>query len=533
MIEAVWIGFAFLLGLLIKQVGLPPLIGYLAAGFAIFQFSGELGMPANSSEILNHIAHLGVLLLLFTVGLKLNPKKVMKSEVIGTGVLHMAFSVAIFTPVIYFVTGVELMTAVMLSTALSFSSTVLVAKVLESKQELRAFHGRVAIGILIVQDLLALAVMSIASGKVPSVWALGIFALPLLRPLLFKLMDASGHDELLILFGLVFALIVGGAGFEAVGLSSELGALVFGALLASHPRAPELSNKLWAIKEFFLVGFFLTIGMNGLPDANAWIFAVVVVALLPLQGVVFFMLLTGFKLKARSAFLTSASLTNFSEFGLIVAAVLMPEWIVPLALSVALSFLVSAPLNRFAHPLFDRLEGRLGKWERQCRHPDEEPISLGDAEVLIMGMGRLGQAAYEALGSKSRVIGLDSDQDVVKRLSDAGKNVLYADAEHGNFWGTLDLTGLKSCVLSMSCPEASEIAARKLREFGYQGYLVAHSAHQDDADRIERAGADKAYLTITEAGEGLAYHVLEDGLKRSFMPEEVDGRLDSERPLPV
>lgn len=509
MIEAVWIGFAFLLGLAVKQVGLPPLIGYLLAGFAIFQFSGDMGMPGNSGEILNHVAHFGVLLLLFTVGLKLSPKKVMKTEVVGTGVLHMVLSVAIFTPVIYFVTGVDIKTAIMLSTALSFSSTVLAAKVLEGKKELKAIHGRVAIGILIVQDLLAIAVLNVASGETPSVWALGLIALPLLRPVLFRLMDASGHDELLILFGLGLALIAGGQGFEAVGLSSELGALVFGALLAGHPRATELSDKLWSIKEFFLVGFFLTIGMNGLPDANAWIFAAVVVSLLPLQGLVFFMLLTRFRLKARSAFLTSASLTNFSEFGLIVAAVLMPEWIVPLALALAISFVVSAPLNRFAHPIYDRLESRLGRWEREGRKSDEDVISLGDADILVMGMGRLGQSVYSALGPDAKTVGLDSDQDLVIRLLSEGKNVRHADAEHGNFWSSLDLSGIKSCVLCMNCPEATEFAVRKLRKYGYTGYLVAHSLHQDDAERVERAGATKAYLTVAEAGEGLAHRINE------------------------
>src|SRR5690554_4935141 len=92
-------------------------------------------------------------------------------------------------------------TAVMLSIALSFSSTVLAAKVLDGKRELRAFHGRVAIGILVVQDLIALCVMSIASGQTPSMWALIVFGIPLLRPLIYRLVDYSGHEELLVLLG--------------------------------------------------------------------------------------------------------------------------------------------------------------------------------------------------------------------------------------------------------------------------------------------------------------------------------------------
>ena len=187
----------------------------------------------------------------------------------------------------------------MLAIALSFSSTVLAAKVLESKRELRAFHGRVAIGILVVQDLIALFVMSIASGQTPSMWALVVFGIPLLRPLIYRLVDYSGHEELLVLLGLLLALVVGGYGFEQVGLSSELGALAFGALLANHPRSSELSKALWSIKEIFLVGFFLQIGIGGLPDQNAVIFALVLAVALPLKGVLFFGLMVLFKLRAQ------------------------------------------------------------------------------------------------------------------------------------------------------------------------------------------------------------------------------------------
>jgi predicted Kef-type K+ transport protein len=510
MTEVIWICFAYIMGLLATRIGLPSLIGYLGAGFAIFVFGGSLGLPETSGDSINHLAHIGVLLLLFTVGLKLNVKKVMKSEVIGTGILHCAISAIIFGPVIYYVTGVDWSMAFFLAMALSFSSTVLAAKSLESKNELKAFHGRVAIGILIIQDLIAMSFMSFSSGVVPSVWAFGVLALPLLTPFFFKILDWSGHDEMLVLGGLFLALVVGGAGFHSVGLSGELGALVVGALIASHDKASELSEKLWSLKEVFLIGFFLSIGMNGLPDTNSWIFALTVVALLPLQGVVFFFLLVGFKLKARSAFLTTTSLLNFSEFGLIVAAVVMPEWTIPLALAVSLSFVLSAPLNRFSHPIFDRLEKYLVRFERKGFHPDEEPISLGDAQILIMGLGRVGRPAYKAITrTDKKVIGLDSDQDKVARLIDAGYNARYADAEHGNFWSTLDLSGLESCILCMNCPEASKIAARKLRQYGYKGYIVSHTMHKDEKKAIKDAGANEVYLTMNEAGESLAGHVVE------------------------
>jgi len=395
--EAIWISFAFGLGLLVKAIGLPPLVGYLAAGFVLSGLSAATDITIEATDVLEHIAHLGVLLLLFTVGLKLKVRSIISPEVIGGSLLHFGITCLVFTPGLYLLMDLEWQTAFLLAIALSFSSTVLAAKVLEGKRELRAFHGRVAIGILIMQDLIALLVMSLAAGQTPSQWALIVFGLPLLRPVLFKLMDASGHDELLVLLGLLLALVVGGLGFESVGLSSELGALVFGAMLASHPRSQELSKSLWSVKEVFLVGFFLQIGIGGLPDGQALIFAVVAALVLPLKGVLFFFLLLLFRLRARSGFLSALALTNYSEFGLIVASVALPEWLVPLAITVALSFVISAPLNRFAHVLYEHWSGTLARFESQKRHPDEQPISLGDTRVLVMGMGRTGTAAYDWL----------------------------------------------------------------------------------------------------------------------------------------
>ncbi len=509
MIEAVWIVFAFSLGIAVRLIGLPPLIGYLAAGFSIAASAKYLGLSVDGSGALQHIAHLGVLLLLFTVGLKLKVKSLARPEVLGGGLLHFIISSAVLTPGLVFFLEVSWYTAGLLAIALSFSSTVLAAKVLEGKRELRAFHGRVAIGILIVQDLIALFVMSIASGKTPSMWALVVFGIPLLRPLVYRLVDYSGHEELLVLLGLLLALVAGGYGFEQIGLSSELGALAFGALLANHPRSSELSKALWSIKEVFLVGFFLQIGIGGLPDQQAIIFAVVMALVLPLKGALFFGLMVLFKLRARSAFLTSLSLTNYSEFGLIVASIAIPEWIIPLALTVALSFLVSAPLNRFAHTLYDKLHHYLIRCEREGYHPDEQPLYIDD-EIIIVGMGRTGRAAYHALRDQGHsVIGIDSDLIKVEQQTVDGINTIFADAEDSVFWKRLRAPKLKYVVLAASDLEAKTLAAQKLRESGFKGFIISHCLYPEDAESIRAAGADFIHNTFSETGLKLAEHVLE------------------------
>ena len=289
--------------------------------------------------------------------------------------------------------------------------------------------------------------------------------------------------------------------------SSELGALVFGALLSSHKRAGELAKTLWSLKEFFLVGFFLNIGLGGLPDQQAWLFAALMTLLLPIKGVMFFGLLILFKLRARSAFLSGLTLTNYSEFALIVASVAMPQFLIPLALTVALSFVVSAPLNRYAHPLYERFASRLIPFERNIHHPDEQPVSLGDAEVLIMGMGRTGSAAFEYLRHKTHLAALDSDPARVALHQQLGNNVFFADAEDQVFWQGLDLGCIKAVILCLNDVEAKLIATRKLRQAGFNGLIVSHSMQQDEAEQIMAAGADHTYLTMSEAGLGLAERV--------------------------
>ena len=493
-------------------MGLPPLVGFLIAGFFINAIGPHFGLPATTGPILYYLADLGVLLLLFTVGLKLKLKQIGEPHVVGGACLHFALSIALFTPIVWLLFTDDWTVALLVGIALAFSSTVLAAKMLEAKREMGNFHGRAAIGILIVQDILALVVLAVFSDKAPGPLALLIFATPLLRPVLHRLLDWAGHDEVLVLAGMVLAFVIGGYGFELIGLKGEIGALVMGLLLSNHPRAGELSRSLWSLKEVFLVGFFLSIGMSGLPDWNSIAFALVCGILLPIKGALFFFLLVAFRLRSRSAFLSALSLTAYSEFGLIVAAGIpaAQDFLVPLAIALSVSFVIAAPLNRSAHPLYERLEARLRKYERQTGHPDEKPAELGDADILIFGMGRTGSAAYESLIERGRhPVGLDADTYKVAAHVKAGRNVVFADAEDSNFWGGVDLKKIDAAVLAMDDLEAKLIATDKLRANGFEGPIISHALHEDHVEKIKAAGADHTYLTMREAGRRLADHVIQ------------------------
>ncbi len=519
MLEGFAIGLAFVCGLLVRSVGLPPLVGFLLAGFGLNYIGSEFGvLPEFTGDVLHYVAHWGVLLLLFSVGLKLRIGQITQSHVLSGGLIHFVISVAIFSAGLVVFSSLGWSKALLLGCALAFSSTVLAAKILEGKRELASFHGRTAIGILIIQDLLALLLLSTWGGQTPSIYALAVLLLPLLRPVFYWLLDASGHDELLVLMGMLLALVVGGLGFSSVGLSSELGALAMGMMLANHPRSGEVSESLWGLKELFLVGFFLQIGMSGLPSGGDWLFASIFVLVLPLKGLLFYAILTLFHLRARNAFLGALSLTAYSEFGLIVAAgvPMLDEFLVPLALTVALSFVVAAPLNRSAHTLFERFEGVLCRWQTPKTHPDEISPDLSQAKVIVFGMGRTGQAAYDMLaGGVSEIAGIDSDPYQVERHQSEGRHVVLADAEDADFWSSVRLDALEAAILAVDHIDAKLIATRKLRQRGFQGPIITHAMYAEQAEMVREAGADRTYLTLQEAGSSLAGHAIECLQRRS------------------
>ena len=503
-----WIGLAYLLGLVVRAFGLPPLVGYLGVGFVMS------GVGLTPGALLHELAHLGVLLLLFTVGLKVRVRSLLRREVWVSGMIHFAVVAALFT-IGLALWGLSWRPAAFLAAGLAFSSTVLAAKVLEEKRELGAFHGRVAMGVLIFQDLVAVTLMVVAGATSVSPWALALVALAFARPVLNRFLAASGHDELLLLFGVVLALA--GAGlFEAAGLSSELGALALGALLAGHARSSELSDMLWSVKEVLLVAFFVEVGLAGLPSLGALLGSGLLLLLAPLKAGLFFALFIRSNLRARNAFLAALALASYSEFALIGARVgvdagLIPSpWLTSLALTVALSFVLAAPLNRFAHGIYDRFEVGLMNFETGRRHPDQQPISLGSARYLIVGMGRTGGAAYARLRDEHEpVVGLDSDPAKLERFRTAGYRVLYGDAEDPELWADLRLEAIELILLTMPDLEAKLRTLAHLRKRRYAGVIAATSLFPEEHERLGEAGVSFVFNPFTEAGARLAVLGLE------------------------
>ncbi|MCF3097138.1 potassium transporter Kef [Aeromonas australiensis] len=517
--EPLFIAVAFACGMLVNLVGLPPLIGFLAAGFVL----NILGY--GSSLVMTTLADLGVTLMLFTIGLKLNIKTLLRRDVWGTASLHILISSGLFWVLLLACKGLGMSLmmeldwphALMLGFALSFSSTVFAVKVLEERSDMNALYAKLAIGVLIMQDIFAVGFLTVSTGKLPSIWALWVLALPFLRPLLFKLLERAGHGELQMLMGITLALVVGAAGFEAVGLKPDLGALIIGMLLAPHPAAAGMAKSLFNLKDLFLICFFLSIGLNGMPTEQTMWMALVLMLALPLKSALYYLVYSAARLRVRTALLSTLVLANYSEFGLIVAAIaakagwLSNEWLIALSLALAGSFMLSAPLNSYSEWIYQQLGPWLRRLQADTLHVEDRPIELGDSEVIVLGMGRIGQGAYQELEHKygQVILGVENDAEKVVQLRQQGVNVLEGDATDTDFWDKVILSHqVQLIILAMPHHSGNLYAIDMLRQRGFNGKIAAIVRFIDDIPSLQEHGVDAVFNLYDEAGSGFARHVI-------------------------
>ncbi|MEO1082131.1 MAG: cation:proton antiporter family protein [Pseudomonadota bacterium] len=513
--ELSWIGVALIFGLAAKKVGQAPLVGFLVAGFAL------AALDIDPGDTLTELANVGVLMLLFAIGLKLDIPSLLRPHIFAASLLHTAAMLLLSMALLYVPVALEigpfaalsLPALAVLGLFTAFSSTLFVIKVLEERENMNALYGRVIIGFLVMQDLVAVGLLAFSKGVIPSPWALALFALVPLRHQLGRVLDWCGHRELLVLAGLTLTL--GGAAlFDLVGLKADLGALVAGALVSKAPKAKELSSVLLGLKDLLLVGFFLTIGLGGLPGLDGAAVAVGLLLLLPIKALLFLILLMAFGLRGRSALLASLGLTPYSEFGLIIAAMavskgyLDPSWVVTLAVAMGLSFLPLSAINTRALDLYRDLRATLTKRERRNLIPPEQPVPVSDATALVFGMGRVGRNAYDKLREQlgDTVIGFDVDDDVVEAQTAEGRRVFEESATDADFWERLavDRKQVELVILAMHSFEENLVATQQLRLEGFTGHVAATAHFEDELKALQQAGVDFVFNVNRDVGPALA-----------------------------
>ena len=264
----------------------------------------------------------------------------------------------------------------------------------------------------------------------------------------------------------------------------------------------------------------MSIGLGGLPTLTELFAASLLVLALPFKVVLFFLLMSRFKLRARTSLLGSFSLASYSEFGLIVAGIgvsngwLGNEWLIVIAIALSATFILASPLNAAADNISARFAQRLKAYETEKRHPDDQAIDPGNAEIAIFGMGRVGSGAYDVMHDKfgDIVIGIDKDPLVVAKHHEAGRKVILGDPADRDFWVRASESRddqVKLVLLTMPNHTANMAAAKPIVEMYEDIFIAATAQFDDEITELKEVGVQAVHNFYAGAGAGLAENVFE------------------------
>ena len=510
-----------LAGLVAVRLHQPLVVAFVAVGVVVGPSFLGVVQPGSELEL---FAELGVALLLFVVGLKLDLHVVrdLGPVALVVGAVQVAV-VAVAGAGLALAVGLGVEAALYVGIGLALSSTVIVVKLLSDRHELDDLHGRLAVGILIVQDLFAVVAMiavanagdeesgSLATALASAVLggaALLVVLAALMRWVLTPLLHALARNaDLLLLFAIAWAVGVAAAS-EAVGMGPEVGAFLAGFSLASTPYREAIGSRLVTVRDFLLLFFFIDLGSRLEPGEAVDQLAVALLLsafVLVVKPLVIVAVLGALRYRSRVALETGLSLAQISEFSLILAALGLSyghidEETTTLMIVVALvTMTASSYLLLNSEAIARRVAPALQLLEREppVHAPPEHEAP---PDVVVVGLGRYGEGIVSGLLERDvDVLGVDFDPVALSRWAQAGVAVLYGDAEDPELPHLLPLPESGWIVSSIRRTDANLALLHALAKRGYAGRVAVAAHRQADAERLLAAGADRVLLPYASA----------------------------------
>lgn len=498
-------------GALAIALRLPLLVGLLIGGVIVGP--DVLGLVASSTEI-ELLGEIGIALLLFVVGLKLDPRLVRR---LGPVVLVAGTLQVVATAALAFAIArgfaVEVVPALYLAAAMSFSSTVVVIKLLADRGQIEQLQGRLALGILIVQDLFVIGLMVVLASIDPDSTAtvveqLGLVALRgvglfvaialLARYVLPRVVHVlARRGELLVLAAVTWAVALAAAA-HLLGFSEEVGAFLAGVALASSDYREAISGRLTTLRDFLLVFFFIDLGtqlrFEGADDLA--LIVVLSVFVLVAKPVLIAAISTLLGFQTGVAVRAGLTLAQISEFSLILAAlgVSLGQLDGRSAGIVAAVALITITLSTFLSAEADRLVPVLSRplapLQRARVRKEMEQRAVRNPEVIVIGLGRLGMTVFEELRARGEdVLGVDFDPRTVE-FESGDIPVVFGDLEDPELPTQLPLARVRWIVSTPRDPEVHRAFLHALRRRGYRGRFAAAADHPEDERLLEKLGVD-------------------------------------------
>jgi Kef-type K+ transport system membrane component KefB/voltage-gated potassium channel Kch len=518
----------------------PTVIGYIAAGLIV----GPLGfMRLNNVEVVDAMAQFGIALLLFLVGMEINLGDLRQ---VGRNVVLIGLGQIVFTAAVGFLIslglGLPFLAALYVAVPLTFSSTIIVVKLLSEDRALDSLHGRISLGILLVQDFIALGVLIVLSGlrgtEVASLadipWAtLGaafikgtvfLFAALALGkwvvPPVFHLLGRS--QEILFLASLAWGLgLAALVAMPQIGLTIEIGSFLAGLALAKTVEHHQISSRIRPLRDFFLVMFFIVLGSKvAISHVGSLVTPILVLSAFVLVGnpliVMLLMRLLGYR--ARISFMAGITMAMVSEFSLVVVLLgrqlgHIDDATVAIVTAVSIvSIVVSSYLIKHSEKLYRFLKGPLRVFEIGLG--GEEPVQAAPGlrnHVVLVGCHRMGQSILHALEHlRAEFMVVDFNPDVIARLEKADVKAVYGDASDPEIQDLAGLSSARAIISTVPDPKDSLALLAAARRLNPRAKVILTAENEYDALDLYEAKADYVLLPHFIGGLQMAHLIDED-----------------------
>lgn len=513
-------------GLKLRQ---PLIISFLFAGIVVGP--SVIGLVRNAHQI-ELLASIGISLLLFVVGLRLDVSMI---RTVGPVALATGLGQVVFTSLIGFLIalafGMPVITSAYVAVALTFSSTIIIVKLLSDKKEIDSLHGRIAVGFLIVQDIMAiLALIGLTafgggareqSFLSESLWILGKGLLMLctivvlMRWVLPRALNyIARSQELLALFAITWAILLS-ASADMLGFSKEVGAFLAGVSLASTRQRDAIGARLVVLRDFLLLFFFINLGAQldlsalKVELGRATVFSLFVLIGNPLVVVI---IMGAMGYRKRTGFMSGLAVAQISEFSLILAALglrlghIDPSTMSLITLVGLITIFASTYMILYSGPLYARLSGVLGVFERTNPYREAQasaiPAPPESHLIVMMGLGNYGSAVAARLRQHGwHLLAVDFDPQALERGRALGLTVLYGDVDDPEMLAQLPLDKARWVVCAIRNPEVGAALLNLLKDTGFAGRIAMTAGDPAHAEKYHRLGAHLVMQPFSDSAE--------------------------------
>ena len=527
---ALLLGITAVAGLIAVRLRQPVLIAYIAVGILVGP--AVFGLVQSHDQI-DLLAQIGVAVLLFLVGLKLDLHHVrhIGPVALATGLGQLGFTIVVGFLIILAL-GKEVMEALYVAVALTFSSTIIIVKLLSDKRELDSLHGRIAVGFLIVQDIavvLAMMAMSAMRGagdgaSEAALWdvvgslllRVGLAALLmflLMRYVLPGVVRAMARSqELMLIFAIAWGTGLAALG-EWAGFSKEAGAFLAGFSLASTPYREAIGARLTGIRDFLLLFFFIDLGakLDFSTLGDEILPAVILSAFVLIGNPLIVMAIMGFMgYRKRTGFLAGLTVAQISELSIVFVAMgisLGHVGVQALGLTTLVgvtTIALSTYMILFSQQLYERLGPWLGVFERRMPFRElaveQQDQATGTPDIVIFGLGRYGERMARRLQEAGlSVLGVEFDPELVRSLRGKGMNVSFGDGQDADFLESLPLTGVSWAVSTLPDLASNRALLHALTVRGFAGEVAFVARDDVQGALLKRAGAPTVLYPFRDA----------------------------------